>query len=158
MREVVTTRTLTADDWALWRALRLAALADSPRAFGSRLSDWQGDADREERWRARLSVPGAHDVVALLDGAPVGMGSGMPAVGAAELVSMWVAPPARGHGVGDLLVATVVEWARPSFAALRLTVKVDNPAARGLYLRNGFVEAPDVPADDGEVAMVLRLR
>ena len=50
---------LTPDDWPTWRELRLAALAEAPGAFGSRLADWQGDGDREQRWRDRLSVPGS---------------------------------------------------------------------------------------------------
>ena len=61
-------RTLTADDWPLWRELRLAALAEAPDAFGSALADWQGPGDTEDRWRGRLSIPGARDVVVLLDG------------------------------------------------------------------------------------------
>lgn len=50
---------LTPDDWPIWRELRLAALAEAPQAFGSRLADWQGEGDREERWRDRLSIPGS---------------------------------------------------------------------------------------------------
>ncbi|MFJ1458216.1 GNAT family N-acetyltransferase [Nocardia sp. N2S4-5] len=38
-------RVLTADNWMLWRELRLQALAEAPQAFGSRLADWQGDGD-----------------------------------------------------------------------------------------------------------------
>ncbi|HEX5569527.1 MAG TPA: GNAT family N-acetyltransferase, partial [Streptomyces sp.] len=56
-------RTVTSDDWALWRELRLAALTEAPHAFGSRLADWQGAGDREERWRARLDIPGARHFV-----------------------------------------------------------------------------------------------
>ena len=61
-------RVLTPDDWRIWRRIRLAALAEAPYAFGSRLADWQGDGDREERWRARLGIPGSFNVVAVLDG------------------------------------------------------------------------------------------
>ena len=104
-------RVLTPDDWRAWRQLRLAALAEAPYAFSSRLADWQGDGDREERWRARLEIAGSYNVVAVLDGEPAGMASGVPAgEGVAELISMWVSPAARGHGVGDHLVQAV---ARP---------------------------------------------
>ncbi|MFD0788733.1 GNAT family N-acetyltransferase, partial [Micromonospora azadirachtae] len=90
-------RLLTPDDWKLWREVRLAALAEAPYAFGSRLSDWQGDGDREERWRSRLEIPGSHNLVAELGGRPVGQASGAPTAtaGVAELISMWVHPQAR---------------------------------------------------------------
>jgi hypothetical protein len=67
---------LTPDDWRTWRSIRLAALADAPDAFGSRLEDWT-DAD-EGRWRDRLSIPGAVDLVALDPRTrhPVGMVTG----------------------------------------------------------------------------------
>ena len=134
-------RVLSADDWPLWRELRLAALAEAPYAFGSALADWQGDGDREERWRERLSWPGSHNVVALLDGEPAGMGSGAPGAEptVAEVLSMWVAPRARGRGVGDAVLAHVEAWARSTgFTHLRLDVAPDNPAATALYERNGF--------------------
>ncbi len=158
-------RVLTADDWPLWRGLRLAALAEAPRAFGSRLADWQGEGDREERWRARLSMRGAHDLVAIAEGRPVGMVSGVPTDDSAvvELISMWVAPAVRGLGVGDLLIGAVERWARDANAeAVRLNVVEDNRAAVALYRRNGFhhVEAPGEPPPDGalrERRMVKRL-
>ncbi|MFD8032954.1 GNAT family N-acetyltransferase, partial [Streptomyces sp. NPDC059717] len=114
-------RTLNSDDWPLWRELRLAALAEAPYAFGSTLAQWQGSGDREERWRARLSIPGAHDLVALLDGLPVGMASGVPGEKAetVELISMWVNPGARGGGVGDHLIQAVERWAAERGATTR---------------------------------------
>ncbi|MFF4713062.1 GNAT family N-acetyltransferase [Streptomyces eurythermus] len=136
-------RSVKADDWPLWRELRLSALAEAPYAFGSTLAQWQGSGDREERWRARLSIPGACDLVALLDGLPVGMASGVPGEGAGnvELISMWVSPAARGKGVGDHLVQAVERWAVERGATtLRLSVRPDNRRATALYERHGFTD------------------
>ncbi len=130
------------DDWATWRELRLAALAEAPDAFGSRLADWQVANDREARWRRRLALPGSHNVVATADGCAVGMVSGVPVTpfeGVAELISMWVAPVVRGRGVGDALVSEVERWARSlSARVLRLDVTQGNTFADGLYRRHGF--------------------
>ncbi|WP_406375746.1 GNAT family N-acetyltransferase [Streptomyces sp. NBC_00647] len=144
-------RTLESDDWPFWRELRLAALAEAPYAFGSTLAQWQGSGDREERWRARLSIPGAHDLVALLDGLPVGIASGVPGEGAenVELISMWVNPTARGKGVGDCLIQAIERWAAERGATtLRLSVMPDNRKATALYERHGF-------ADTGESGDLL---
>jgi GNAT superfamily N-acetyltransferase len=138
---VIRLQALTADDWRLWRELRLQALAQDPDAFGARLADWQGAGDREERWRGRLSIRGGHDVIAWCGEQPCGMASGVPD-GRDQwivLISMWVAPTARGHGVGDALVAEIVRWARDvGSAGVRLDVAEGNQAARRLYERHGF--------------------
>lgn len=137
-------RVLTPGDWQLWRRLRLAALAEAPHAFGSTLAEWQGEGDREERWRARLALPGSYNLVAVVDDEPVGMASGVPAEdGSAdvELVSMWVAPAARGRGVATALVAAVEDRARRDEATtLRLAVAEGNEAATRLYARHGFTD------------------
>lgn len=132
---------LTPDDWQLWRELRLEALAQSPDAFATRLADWQGEADREDRWRDRLSIRGSHNVIAWRDEVACGMASGVPGerVGWATLISMWVAPPSRGCGVGDALIAHVVRWARDAcYAGVGLEVAQSNVQARRLYQRHGF--------------------
>lgn len=134
-------RALTPDDWETWRDLRLAALAEAPHAFGSTLADWQGEGDREDRWRARLGLPGSHNLVATLEAEHVGMASGAPGEDNAvvELISMWVAPAGRGRGVGDALVREVERWARSVGATLlRLEVAAGNDAAAALYERHGF--------------------
>jgi len=142
-------RTVGPDEWPVWRELRLAALAEAPYAFGSTLAQWQGEGDREERWRARLELPGSHNVVAVLDGCPVGMASGVPADVAdrAELISMWVGPGARGRGVGSRLIGEVERWAvQRGSVTLRLSVMPDNHAAIALYERHGFVDTGE-PGD-----------
>lgn len=126
-------RVVEGDDWALWRSLRLAALREAPHAFASRYEDWASASER--RWRQRLV--GWRNLVAVLDGGPVGMASGLdddPVL----LAALWVAPAARGRGVGDALVEGVVAWAAPRPVAL--TVAAGNDRARALYLRHGFVD------------------
>jgi GNAT superfamily N-acetyltransferase len=148
-------RVLTPDDWRVWRALRLRALGTDPGAFGSRLADWQGEGDREERWRGRLAHPGSLNLVAELGGVGVGMASGIPGEDVPELISMWVAPEARGRGVGDALVAAIVAWAVDRGAvALGLAVVADNEPAVRLYVRHGFVPTGEVSGR--EVRLVRR--
>lgn len=159
-------RAASAADWQVWRAVRLAALADAPDAFGSRLDEW-ADAP-EDRWRNRLSIPGAIDLLAVdVDsGSAVGMATGTPATdlsGRAELISMWVDPSARGQGVASALIATIAHWAAESGATtLVLSVMNDNLAARRAYERSRFVVLPKpgdgVPDDDRELVMLRDLR
>ncbi|RZT82532.1 ribosomal protein S18 acetylase RimI-like enzyme [Micromonospora violae] len=134
-------RVLSEDDWKMWRELRLAALAEAAYAFGSQLADWQGEGDREERWRGRLAIPGSYNIMAMLDGRPAGMASGVPTDqdGVVKLISMYVAPVGRGRSVGDHLVRAVEQWARLVGAeTLRLTVVEGNKNAWALYQRSGF--------------------
>jgi GNAT superfamily N-acetyltransferase len=52
---------------------------------------------------------------------------------------MWVAPFARGRGVGDALVDEVVQWAAKHDAPrLILRVVTGNERAGALYARHGF--------------------
>jgi ribosomal protein S18 acetylase RimI-like enzyme len=151
---MISVERLTPEDWRTWRDLRLFALREAPYAFSATLADWQGDGDTEERWRNRLTaVP--FNVVAFLDGAPAGMVSGMPrsSDGAVELISMYVAPFARGTGAGDALVEAVIEWAAAQGATrVTLAVRETNALAVALYRRHGFLDAES--GDPGERIMV----
>ena len=150
---VVTLRVLTLDDWPVWRAVRLAALADAPHVFRAGAAEWRRGG--EDEWRARLALPGAHNVVAFLDDRPVGVARGVPREDGCEVRSVWVAPEARGHGVGDRLLDDVEAWAvRTGARTLWLAVWPDNAAAIALYGRHGFVRAGTA---DGQVTMVKRL-
>jgi ribosomal protein S18 acetylase RimI-like enzyme len=115
-------------------------LGGRPYAFSTKLVDWQGDGDTEDRWRNRLTgVP--FNVVAELDSRPAGMASStMPdSAEAVDLLSMWVAPFARGKGVGDALVGAVVGLAESHrVRRIVLRVIVGNQAAIALYRRHAF--------------------
>lgn len=148
---VIDVRVLGPDDWRLWRGLRLEALAESAAAFSSTLAQWTGAGDTEQRWRARLrDVP--LNVVLWLDGVPAGMvGAYLRADTGVELVSMWVAPFARGCGVGDAAVRAVTDWANEREVVL--SVKADNTSALTLYRRHKFVDAGISPDDADERLM-----
>lgn len=142
---------MTADDWREWRSLRLRALAEAPDAFGSTLAEWSGAGDTEQRWRDRLdAVP--VNLLADDDGGPVGMASVTAVTGReAELISMWVAPSARGTGVGIALVVRAMEQAAALGAErLALDVAEGNDRAIGLYRRAGFTDAGWATAPESE--------
>ncbi|MEU7636759.1 MULTISPECIES: GNAT family N-acetyltransferase [unclassified Streptomyces] len=145
----ISVRPLTAEDWPLYRAVRLAALAQAPEAFGSTLEHEQAFTD--DRWRERLTLrnqfvaeDGA-EACGLIGIVPVGPGL-------AELVSMWVRPDARGRGVADHLVLAVLRWADDhGFPQVRLWVAQGNDRAERLYARHGFQRTGLVePVREGE--------
>jgi GNAT superfamily N-acetyltransferase len=120
----------------------------------------------EEVWQSRLRPDGNPNFVAeRADGQAVGLATGIRAADAsspAHLVSMWVAPEARGSGVADRLVAEVIEWARTDgVSALQLRVTEGNARAERLYERHGFERTGTtfVRERDGltEVEMDLRV-
>lgn len=84
-----------------------------------------------------------------------------PEDGTSEVFSMWVAPRARGHGVGDALMGEVLRWVRASGGRrVALDVRHANAPAIALYRRHGFCDAgwatrPDDPHP--ERRMVLEL-
>ncbi|HVW43848.1 MAG TPA: GNAT family N-acetyltransferase [Amycolatopsis sp.] len=136
---MIALRTLSADDWAEWREMRLAALAEAPHAFGTRLADWQGAGDVEERWRARLADVDLN-LLATYDWKPAGIVSGkLHEQGVVQVLSLYVAPFARGRGVGDELLRAVVRWAGERRVMLR--VLEGNHPAENLYRRTGFTPA-----------------
>jgi GNAT superfamily N-acetyltransferase len=136
---VIAIASVVPDDWARWREIRLAALAEAPYAFGSTYVSWQGAA--EARWRKRLTEV-AYNVLAMDGDRDVGMVSGVDE-DPVELISLWVAP--------DVLIASVLAWAAPR--ATQLRVYPHNQQAVALYTRHGFVP---IGVDEGELAMVRR--
>jgi len=151
-------------DWATLRDIRLAALADAPDAFGSVYADQVRFT--EDDWRARIARGGTFlAYLPEIDASePVGLAGGYEEEpGLVDLISMWVRPQARGHGVGAALIAAVIDWARARDAtAVHLWVTEANSHARQLYQRSGFSltsERQPLPShpDLGEVGMTRPL-
>ncbi len=129
---------LDSNQWQRLRALRLRSLQEAPDAFASTFAD---ASDIEESgWRAQLESLATF--AAVTDGADVGIVRGStdkanPA--AAWLLSMWVAPEARGLGVGQRLIQAVARWAHSTgHTHMLLDVADDNSAAVRLYAQQGF--------------------
>ena len=139
----VVVRTVTGDDWELFRRLRLAALQDAPLAFGSTYEREVGRAEAE--WRDRLGLPDGTRLIAYVGDEPAGIAGAYLRTEerddgpVAELVSMWVDPAHRTSGVGRVLVESVVDWvAGRGLPEVRLMVAAENQAAVRFYERLGF--------------------
>jgi GNAT superfamily N-acetyltransferase len=145
----VTIRRIAPGDGELLADLRLRALADAPYAFGSSYEDEARRSGDEWAERARGRAEGNREATffAYLGDVPVGIVGGFVDGGAAaaDLVSMWVAPEARRHGVARALIHAVVDWAREAgYGELQLWVTETNDGARALYEASGFVATTDV--------------
>lgn len=147
MDERVVVEVVGPDRWAQVRELRLAALAGTPDAFAA---SYDEERDQPERWwRDRLRREDAATFLGSVAdtrgaaAAPVGLAVVLPTgddATTAGLYAVWVAPDARGRGVGDALIAAAIEHARGmGFARLVLNVGDGNLPAVALYARHGFV-------------------
>jgi ribosomal protein S18 acetylase RimI-like enzyme len=142
-------RRLLRHEWRSYRDLRLRALADSPDAFGSTLEveAAKPDAFWEDRLSSAADSPLQLPLAAESRTELVGLAWGWidpanPAI--AHIFQMWVAPEARGQGIGVSLLNTVVSWARAArVTSVVLMVTCGNSPARQLYERAGFVAHGD---------------
>ena len=148
----LTIRTLNQDDWRLYKALRLRSLHDSPDSFGSSYESEAAYPDEE--WMSRLDPQGrAHNalpLVAELDGQASGLAWGLihePESRTAHVYQMWVAPEARGLGIGHALLNHIIAWAEEAqLDRVVLSVTTTNPAAVALYLSSGFIPQGELQA------------
>lgn len=138
-------RTLTeADLEPLWN-LRLRALQDNPEAFSGTYAETFANGKEHMLQRVRPHADnftlGAFENEDTLVGM-VGFHreEGIKNRHNGRIISMYVVPEVRGHGVGKALLQEAIARAKhiPGVEQLHLAVVTTNPAARRLYLSLGF--------------------
>lgn len=166
------------DDWHAFTAV-YESIAGEGRWIGGELPvDWEA---RRPMWEASIADPRCLVVLAYVDGKPVGwISAEHQAHGRAEL-GMGIVDGHRSQGIGTMLLATVVGWAKQR-GAHKVTLEhwPHNDRAHRLYEKFGFVvegrhrrhwrrndgslwdsvmmglvldeEAPSSPFDDGAAA------
>ncbi len=150
-------RRVRADEWQALRDLRLRGLEMDPDAFGGTLAESLTKPDTE--WQARAASTETVTFVAVTDAGFVGMGSVGPAPerpGIAAIYGMWVAPEARGQGVGGSLMDALEGWAREAgYGDIGLGVTMTNEAAIRLYTAKGYADIGErFPLRDGSPLIV----
>ncbi len=140
-------RILTVEDLAAYRALHRFALSEAPQAFVETLAN---DAVRSDAVVAEMLARG-EGWGAFDDGRLVGklVIDAPPYDCLAHtrwLHAIYLHPDARGGGVGAALVGAAIAHVRAEGATrIALWVNDENPPARGMYERLGFVETGRVP-------------
>lgn len=159
---MVLVRATVLDDWQAMREIRLEGLRDAPDAFGSTYA--RDAAFEPAEWHRRATRDGSFFAFIRGLAEPAGLAGGYEEEpGVVELISMFVRPAARGHGVGEALVDAVVAWAKDKGAtAVHLWVTESNQPAVLLYERCGFTVTPErqpLPSNPalGEVGMTRPL-
>lgn len=150
-------RRLGPADAAQYRALRIAALRAFPHAFRPAVEEAQAQplswaekrlAERGNYWF------GAFDGIELIGAICLRTQDGIKIRHSASLNALVVDPDRQRRGIGAMLVAHLIEFAR-SLAYIRqitLTVHEGNTAAECLYERFGFRQfglEPDAFLHDG---------
>jgi ribosomal protein S18 acetylase RimI-like enzyme len=154
---------LGAEDWQVYRTIRLAMLEESPSAFGT--THAQALSHDERVWRQRLSDSAV--LLARVGTTPAGSAMyserGVEDAGDCALYGMWVDPGFRGAGVGRALTDAVIERARAAGRRrVILHVVSGNDPARRLYELAGFTAtgrtmpySPDERVVQFEMELVL---
>ncbi len=123
-------------------------------------ANWSG----KDFWTAddillSLRIPRTFLIYAANLGPWQGLALGRMSASTAELFYIHVSPPARGQGLGRLLLQSFIEHASTEFAAdeIFLEVRPSNRDAIGLYSKLGFVEQTRRKRyyNDGEDALVF---
>lgn len=161
-------RRLSDADAAAFRAQRLGALRQHPDIYTAGPEDWDHPLEEIVTRIIGAHMLGAFDRAGGLLGhlvLPTHLPSYEKTRHKIEIWSVYVAPEARGQGVGRALMESAIMLARElGYGVVKLSVTTDNKAARALYESLGFqaygIEEDHRRLPDGrridEVLMQLR--
>lgn len=135
---------LAPNDAAVYQALRLRSLQEHPEAFGSSYEDERQRPLQSvgERLQATPDgfVLGAWQQETLVGVVALHRSSGIKVRHRGGVGGMYVAPEARGQGIGKALIQALIDRA-PTLVHLEeilLAVTVGNDTARSIYRAAGF--------------------
>lgn len=127
-------------EWEVFRDLRLRALKDDPDSFRTRYEERVEAPDSEWRDAFDRVLNDDHMVTFFAEtDEPAGMSFARVVDGQLQIFGMWVAPEARGTGLGRALLDAAFLWGRVRGAgSARLAVTIGNDAGEHLYAKAGF--------------------
>jgi len=133
-------RRLLAADAEGYRSIRLAALADAPEAFGSDVAtESASPVDAFANTLRSGYVAGAFAGERLVAIAGFRALEREKTRHRGDIWGVYVAPDARGTGVGRRLMEHVLDYARTQVLQVHLAVTASNAAAVALYEHLGFI-------------------
>lgn len=139
-------RRIEANEWQIYKSLRLNALKLAPEAFGSRYEDAikLPDSEWQERVKHYADADDRVNLIVFMGERAAGMVSGflrdLNGDREAEMVQMWIEPEFRGYKLGADLIDGLKSWAyRNSCKRIRCDVVDSNSSAMKLYLSSKFV-------------------
>jgi ribosomal protein S18 acetylase RimI-like enzyme len=147
--------TLSPDDWARYRQIRLEALQTDQRAF---LTTYTSAYQRPpEAWQKQLAEAERGEIswlrFAQVDGRLVGLAGAftLNEPGSAEIVQVYVSPGWRGRGIARALIEAILAvLAQKGIRTATLTVNAGQSAAVALYQKLGFTITAQMEAVMGD--------
>ena len=140
MTSTITIRQLLPADAEAYRSLRLSGLEESPEAFGSDFANESASPlEVFAKTLATLYVAGAFDgdrLVAVTGFRPLDREKTRHR---GDIWGVYVAPEARGKGVGRRILEHILDHARGRVQQVHLSVTTTNAPAVALYEHLGFI-------------------
>jgi len=130
---------LTAEDWKIWKELRLGALKNSPESFGSSYEEEVNWPDLDFQNSLIKS-----DIFGVFVDSSLVSCAGFYSLNSAKtkhrgvIWGMYTRPEYRGQGIASALIQTIISHAKSHVAQLHLTCVTTNLGAVAFYQKHGF--------------------
>ena len=160
---MISIRRIAPGEGELFRKIRLAALLESPSAFGSTYASalersdasWREQADRTAQGLDRATF------LALADDEPVGVAAlyrDEERLEVGEILQVWVAPAHRGTRAASDLLDAIFEWAKGNdFRTVLATITKGNERALRFYEKYGFKRSEEASRCEPEDFVLAKL-